>query len=460
MSAPERIHDVLGVGFGPSNLALAIALDEAARRRGIDCSARFVERQNGFSWHAGMLLPGSSMQISFMKDLVSLRDPTSPLTFVNYLHGRGRLEAFINQRTFFPSRIEFNDYLGWVASHYADRCRYGEEVVAIEPEEDRGPDRGPDGGPDGGTVASLRVTARDRTGATIVRHARNLVIAAGGTPNIPDCFQAMAGNERVFHSSRYLDGIGAVAPEGRPRRRIAVIGGGQSAAEILLDLHARFPRIGIDLIFRGQALKPADDTPFVNEIFNPAFTDFMYGQPRDRRDEIIREFRNTNYAVVDADLIQRIYGILYDQQVERTDRIALHDRSEIDRAESDQEGVRLTVRHKLTGATRSEHYQAVVLATGYERDVRRRLLAGIEPYLEDGELDRAYRLRTVPGFLPQIHLQGYSEISHGLSDTLLSVLAIRSQEIADSLLAAITDHRPDLPVRLAAAPRFRMSAGD
>ncbi|WP_283812081.1 SidA/IucD/PvdA family monooxygenase [Bradyrhizobium archetypum] len=41
-----------------------------------------------------MLLPGSDMQISFLKDLVSLRDPTSPFTFLNYLHKRGRFAGF------------------------------------------------------------------------------------------------------------------------------------------------------------------------------------------------------------------------------------------------------------------------------------------------------------------------------------------------------------------------------
>jgi L-ornithine N5-oxygenase len=33
-----------------------------------------------------------------------------------------------------------------------------------------------------------------------------------------------------------------------------------------------------------------------------------------------------------------------------------------------------------------------------------------------------------------IYLQGCCEASHGLSDTLLSVLAIRSQEVVDALM--------------------------
>ena len=37
-------HDVIGVGFGPSNLALAIALDECAKRSRLKCAPLFVEK--------------------------------------------------------------------------------------------------------------------------------------------------------------------------------------------------------------------------------------------------------------------------------------------------------------------------------------------------------------------------------------------------------------------------------
>ena len=50
-------------------------------------------------------------------------------------------------------------------------------------------------------------------------------------------------------------------------RRVAVIGGGQSAAEVFHNLHARYPACKTNLIIRGAALKPSDDSPFVNEIF-------------------------------------------------------------------------------------------------------------------------------------------------------------------------------------------------
>src|SRR5215218_9612596 len=108
---PERVHDVLGIGFGPSNLALAIAVDEHNDAQPGDAAidAVFVEKQDRFGWHRGMLIDDATMQVSFLKDLVTMRDPTSAHSFVAYLHDRGRLVDFMNHKTLFPLRIEFHD---------------------------------------------------------------------------------------------------------------------------------------------------------------------------------------------------------------------------------------------------------------------------------------------------------------------------------------------------------------
>ena len=115
---PERVHDVLGIGFGPSNLALALAIEEhnAGRPAGAPAiDALFLEQQDRFGWHRGMLLDDATMQVSFLKDLVTMRNPTSAYSFVAYLHERGRLVDFMNHKTLFPLRIEFHDYLEWAA---------------------------------------------------------------------------------------------------------------------------------------------------------------------------------------------------------------------------------------------------------------------------------------------------------------------------------------------------------
>lgn len=131
-TATAVVHDLIGVGFGPSNIALAIALQERAQAQGA-LEVLFLDKQGDYRWHGNTLVSQSELQISFLKDLVSLRNPTSPYSFVNYLHKHDRLVDFINLGTFYPCRMEFNDYLRWVASHFQEQSRYGEEVLRIEP---------------------------------------------------------------------------------------------------------------------------------------------------------------------------------------------------------------------------------------------------------------------------------------------------------------------------------------
>src|SRR5687768_6545487 len=56
---------------------------------------------------------------SFLKDLATLRSPTSSLTFLAFLHDQDRLLPFINRGSFTPTRREFSDYLAWAAQKVA-----------------------------------------------------------------------------------------------------------------------------------------------------------------------------------------------------------------------------------------------------------------------------------------------------------------------------------------------------
>ena len=101
----DEVHDLICVGFGPASLAIAVALHDALEDgipnlRTVQPKVRFLERQQQFSWHAGMLLPGAKMQISFLKDLATLRNPRSQFTFLNYLYTNSRLVQFSNLGTF------------------------------------------------------------------------------------------------------------------------------------------------------------------------------------------------------------------------------------------------------------------------------------------------------------------------------------------------------------------------
>ncbi len=416
------VHDLIGIGFGPSNLALAIALEERGQIEG-PLDVLFLDKQADYRWHGNTLVTQSELQISFLKDLVTLRNPTSPYSFVNYLKAHGRLVDFINLGTFYPCRMEFNDYLRWVASHFEAQSRYGEEVLAIEPVLHQQ------------QIEALRVISRDTQGVQHVRTTRSVVVSAGGTPRIPAPFKAFKDDSRVFHHSQYLDRM-AQQPcvSGKPMR-IAIIGGGQSAAEAFIDLNDSFPSAQVDLILRGSALKPADDSPFVNEVFSPEFTDLVFAQDTLERERLINEYQSTNYSVVDIDLIERIYGILYRQKVSGIARHTFRSLTRIDSAVADGQGIKLMLRNTANGELAEQHYDAVILATGYERQMHRHLLAPLAEYLGDFEVDRDYRVVTDPRCKAGIYMQGFSQASHGLSDTLLSVLPIRAEEISASLYA-------------------------
>ena len=244
-SGMEGPYELICVGFGPASLAVAVAL----RDLGIQARVMFLERQRQFAWHSGMLLPTARMQISFLKDLATFRNPRSPFTFLNYLKAKNRLEPFTNLGTFLPLREEFNDYFTWAAGHFDHCVRYGSEVLSISPES-----KGKE------PVSSWKILSRDtKTSETIPFTAKNVIIAAGGTPRLPKALQNVG--PQVVHSSQYLAAIPKLLPENKENLRLAVIGGGQSSAEIFDDLSSNFPEAKISLYCTGTALKPSDDSP-------------------------------------------------------------------------------------------------------------------------------------------------------------------------------------------------------
>jgi L-ornithine N5-oxygenase len=246
----DEVLDLICVGFGPASVAIAVALHDAMEAGKVAQAPKvlFLEKQPQFFWHAGMLLPGAKMQISFIKDLASLRDPRSNFTFLNYLHKNDRLVDFINLSTFLPARAEYEDYLRWCARHFDDVVRYQSEVVSVSPVQEDGPHK------------VFAVTSRNiKTGATTTCRARNVVVAAGGQASIPRLFPAR--HPRVIHSSQYAQLVPKILTDKTAPYRVAVIGAGQSAAEIFSNVQGLYPNSKTYMVMRSEFLKPSDDSP-------------------------------------------------------------------------------------------------------------------------------------------------------------------------------------------------------
>ncbi len=86
--------DLVGIGAGPSNLSVAALSAPVGRLR-----CKFLDRQPTQRWYPGLMLSAAVLQVSHLKDLVTLVDPTSRYTFLNFLARTGRLHRFASLHT-------------------------------------------------------------------------------------------------------------------------------------------------------------------------------------------------------------------------------------------------------------------------------------------------------------------------------------------------------------------------
>lgn len=418
-------YDVLGVGFGPSNLALAAAIADRYRADAEDrISAVFLEQKEQFGWHRGMLIDGATMQVSFLKDLVMLRDPTSPYSFLAYLSARGRLVDFVNQKTFFPLRTEFHDYLEWVADRLDEFGRYSAQVVDMRPVRVNG------------VVGCVDVVAV-RPGAPrqeTVWRTRNVVVAPGLRPVLPN---GVEPGDRVWHSADLLTAVDGLDPAAA--HRFVVVGAGQSAAETAGFLHHRFPDADVHAVLNRYGYSPADNSPFANRVFDPATVDEFHRAPDGVKRRLLALHANTNYSAVDAELIDDLYRRVYREGVAGRRRLHVHGMSSVAEDIPAADGSRtVTIAHLTTGRATRVRTDHVVYATGYAPvDAADVLGAAAELCRRDdaGRLvvRRDYRVATQPDVSCGIYLQGGTEHSHGLSSSLLSNVAVRAAEILSSI---------------------------
>lgn len=426
------VHDLIGIGFGPSNVAMAIALGEHNADPGTreKISARFFEQQPRFGWHRGMLIDDATMQVSFLKDLVTLRNPASEFSFLCYLKSKGRLIDFINHKNLFPLRVEFHDYFEWAAAQVGDQVSYGHEVVGVAPVLHDG------------AVEYLDVTVRSAEGLAVHR-ARNLVVGTGLRPRLPE---GVERGERVWHNSDLLKKVDGL--EGTSPSRFVVVGAGQSAAENVAYLHRRFPEAEICAVFTRYGYSPADDSAFANRIFDPEAVDDYFAAPEDVKRRLMGYHGNTNYSVVDIDLIDDLYRQVYQEKVLGTERLRFLNVSRLTGVEETPDKVSATVKSLVTGEETLLDADVVVFATGYSPVDPLGLLGGVGDHcLRDGEgrvsVERDYRIATGPELRCGIYLQGGTEHTHGITSALLSNTAIRVGEILDSLIDRSVKAAPD-----------------
>src|SRR5690606_8343528 len=231
-----------------------------------------------------MFLDGAHLQTPFMSDLVTLADPTSPFSFLNYLKEKGRLYSFYIRENFYPLRVEYDDYCRWAASRLST-VRFGTTVTEV-------------------TYDGEAYLVRTDTHETY--RARHLVLGTGTSPHIPEACRGLGGD--FIHNSRYTQHKEQL----QRKKSITLVGSGQSAAEIYYDLLGEIDVHGYQLnwVTRSPRFFPLEYTKLTLEMTSPEYIDYYHALPEQTRYRLMAQQKGL-FKGIDGDLINEIFDLLY-----------------------------------------------------------------------------------------------------------------------------------------------------
>lgn len=419
-------RDLVGIGIGPVNLSLAALAHPLA-----ELDAVFYEQRPSFDWHPGLLIDGTRVQVPFLADLVTLADPASPWTFLNYLKSRDRLFPFYFAERFHIQRAEYDAYCRWVAENLPG-LHFGHQVDAVRwnPERD---------------VFEVDFTQLDADGEAEAlgrTYTKNIVLGVGTEPFIPEPLKPLveATGVPVVHAADYLAHRDAFVRA----EHVTVVGTGQSGAEIFLDLLRARPagREGLHWLGRTEAFAPMEYSKLGLEHFTPDYTRYFHALPEAERDRLVGAQWQLHKGI-DADTIAAIHDELYrrtlhggwpDTTLTPGVRVRTAGRVATTKVELHLEHIEQNTRARLTT-------DAVVLATGYRERPLDRILAGLDPYLrrdsrERPRVDEQFRLAldpSVTGTGCHVYVQNAERHTHGVGTPDLGLAAWRSATILNTL---------------------------
>lgn len=380
----------------------------------------FLDKKDSFGWHDGQQIPGSTIQVSMLKDLVSLSQPTSAYSFLAYLTELGRVYHFLNAQFEAVPREEFRNYMEW-ACRKNENIVFGQEVVSVD------------------YTNVFHVTT---TSTTVT--ADNIAVGVGVQPTVPPSAAPHLGT-RQFHVSEFMAkamDVGGL--------RVGVVGGGQSGAEAFLDLVSRLdhdlPRRVVWISRRPNYL-PLDDSPFTNDYYSPSYSDYFAALDPATRQALNARHILTSDGISEATLRQ-IYQRIYTRRFidGYTDLVALYpNRTVIDVCVAPAHAWKLALAHnEHEAAKESVELDVVIWATGY-RPSPLTFLAPLESRLEregdEYKIDDSFAVIWDGPTENNIFLQNAARAQRGLADPNLSLNAWRSQRILDRLRGVRSEHQ-------------------
>ncbi len=411
MSTPREPHesrepyDFIGIGLGPFNLGLAALTEPIEELTGL-----FLESKPDFDWHSGMFLEGSHLQTPFMSDLVTLADPTSPHSFLNYLKDAGRLYSFYIRENFYPLRSEYNDYCRWVAARLSS-IRFSTTVARVEHD------------------GELYVV---HTGSGERLRTRRIVLGTGTPPYIPEPCRGLGGD--LLHNSRYLDHKEAV----QGKESITLVGSGQSAAEIYYDLLSEIDVHGYRLnwVTRSQRFFPLEYTKLTLEMTSPEYIDYFHALPETTRYRLETQQKGL-FKGIDGELIDAIFDLLYQKNLKGPVPTRLLTNSSLEGARYENGVYTLGLRQEEQGKDYELETQGLILATGYKYVTPEFLepVAGRIRRDGQGRFDVA-RNYSIDESGREIFLQNAAVHTHSITSPDLGMGAYRNAYIIGEMLGA------------------------
>lgn len=405
-----RVHDFIAVGLGPFNLGLACLTAPLK-----DISALFLERNASFAWHPGMLVARCTLQNPFLADLVSLADPTSRFSYLNYCKQEGRLYACYVREDFYLTRQAYNRYCQWAAARL-DSVRFGHEVLDIARDEAAG-------------VYLVRGHERP-SGRPFEFAAKRLVLGVGWAPRLPEGCDP--GGPQV-HSADYL----RHKPRLQAARAITLVGSGQSGAEIFHDLLQDMERHTYTLqwITRASRFFQMETGKLALELISPDYIEHFFDLPPEKKAALLREQKSL-YNGINLRLVNAIYDALDEGRDALRERVRLLPGLALEACRFDAASGRhiLHVLHTELDRRYRHETEAVVLATGYVPRVPP-FIAGIRHRIA-WEADGRYRQArnyAVDHAGTEIFVQNAGLHSHGLSNPDLGMSAYRNAVLIRAL---------------------------
>ncbi|MGU3293018.1 lysine N(6)-hydroxylase/L-ornithine N(5)-oxygenase family protein [Williamsia sp. M5A3_1d] len=417
--SPRRV-DVLAIGCGPFNLGLAALASTVD-----DLDLLVVDARPEFRWHPGLMFDDATLQVSFLSDLVSLVDPTHPMSFLAYLADVDRLYPFLVRENFFPTRVEYEAYLLWVVERLGS-LRWDTSVSEVHFDAD---------------ADSFRVVVTSG-GERSVIHAAHVVCGVGTEPHLPESLTAHAesptgsGSKALIHSSEYLDH----RSRAHAAEAVTVVGSGQSGAEIVVDLLEANLAGGPAVRWwtRTGWFAPLDFTKLSLEMTTPAYMDYFHSLPEQTRDSV-RAGHWQFHKGISADTLERLHDLLYRRQLAgKVPPVQLRvGVSVTDLQPQPDARLRIHARHDDTGATIAHTADLVVAATGY----RPRSTSFLDPLdgliirdaLERPVITNDHSIAMRDGLDRRLFVANAEEHSHGVSSPNLDIGAVRNARILNAV---------------------------